>query len=133
MRELLNLMKLWNFYRAYSSLPAHFTGPLLGIHLNRLLQLSSNFKSLRPGKQTHQQIIVHGVAENPFIITKLFQMYGDCDDVSSARHLFDELPQPNVFAWTALLSFFSRNGLFYECVRTYCEMKFKGVLPDNTP
>lgn len=58
-------------------------------------------------------------------------MYADCDDVNSARHLFDELPQPNVFAWTALVSFFSRNGLFYECVSTYCEMKVKGVLPDK--
>nr|GME14952.1 pentatricopeptide repeat-containing protein DOT4, chloroplastic-like [Ipomoea batatas] len=29
-------------------------------------------------------------------------MYADCDDVNYARHLFDELPQPNVFAWTAL-------------------------------
>ncbi|XP_031121574.1 pentatricopeptide repeat-containing protein At5g39350-like [Ipomoea triloba] len=124
-------MKLWNFYRAFSSLPAYYTGPLSVIHLNRLLQLSSNFKTLRHGKQTHQQIIVHGVAENPFIITKLIQMYADCGDVHSAYHLFDELPQPNVFAWTALLSFFSRNGLFYECVSTYCEMKVEGILPDK--
>nr|GMC62312.1 pentatricopeptide repeat-containing protein DOT4, chloroplastic-like [Ipomoea batatas] len=69
--------------------------------------------------------------ENPFIITKLIQMYADCDDVNSARHLFDELPQPNVFAWTALVSFFSGNGLFYECFRTDCKMKFKGVLPNK--
>nr|GMC59571.1 pentatricopeptide repeat-containing protein DOT4, chloroplastic-like [Ipomoea batatas] len=58
-------------------------------------------------------IIAQELPENPFIITKLIQMYADCDDVNYARHLFDELPQPNVFAWTALVSFFSGNG--YVC------------------
>ncbi|CBI21441.3 unnamed protein product, partial [Vitis vinifera] len=50
---------------------------------------------------------------------------------SSAQALFDKLSQPNVFAWTAILGFYSRNGLSDECVRTYSEMKLKGVLPDK--
>lgn len=65
------------------------------------------------------------------MLTKLVQMYADCGDLGSAQALFDKLSQPNVFAWTAILGFYSRNGLSDECVRTYSEMKLKGVLPDK--
>ena len=65
------------------------------------------------------------------MLTKLVQMYADCGDLGSARALFDELSQPNVFAWTAILGFYSRNGLSDECLRTYCEMRLKGVPPDK--
>ncbi|VFQ97906.1 unnamed protein product [Cuscuta campestris] len=124
-------MRLWTFCRAFSSHPAMNASPVSAFNFNRLLQLSSYFKALRVGKQTHLQIVMHGFSEDSFVITKLIQMYLDCDDISSARHLFVELPPQNVFAWTALISFFSRNGLFYECLSTYHEMKHKGVLPDE--
>lgn len=58
-------------------------------------------------------------------------MYADCGDLCSAQALFDKLPQPNVFAWTAVLGFYSRNGLSDECVKTYREMKSEGILPDK--
>ncbi|KAA8535590.1 hypothetical protein F0562_030593 [Nyssa sinensis] len=58
-------------------------------------------------------------------------MYADCDDLASAHILFDRLSQPNVFAWTAITAFYSRNGMPDECIQMYGEMKSKGVSPDN--
>lgn len=63
--------------------------------------------------------------------TKLVQMYADCNNITTAILLFDKLPQPNVFTWTAILSFYSRNGMPNECIRTYRQMKSKGTLPDK--
>ncbi|CAH9101922.1 unnamed protein product [Cuscuta europaea] len=124
-------MRLWNFCRALSSIPSPDTRPLTVSYLNILLHLSSNSKTLRPGKQAHQHIIVHGLSGNSFFATKLIQMYADCDDISSALHLFDQLAEPNIFAWTSMISFFSRNTLSYECVITYAKMKRSGVMPDK--
>ncbi|XWS41931.1 hypothetical protein CRYUN_Cryun17cG0124700 [Craigia yunnanensis] len=65
------------------------------------------------------------------MITKLVQMYADCDDLVSANKLFDKQPQPNVFSWTAFLSYYSRHGMYRKCIESYCEMKMSGVLPDS--
>lgn len=58
-------------------------------------------------------------------------MYADSDNLLSARMLFDQLSRPNVFAWTAIIGFYSRHGMYHECVTTYAEMILKGVLPDE--
>lgn len=58
-------------------------------------------------------------------------MYADCDHLLTARILFDQLSQPNVFAWTSIIGFYSRHGMCQECVRTYADMILKGVLPDE--
>ncbi|KAK3042267.1 hypothetical protein RJ639_001862 [Escallonia herrerae] len=63
--------------------------------------------------------------------TKLVQTYADCNEIASARHLFDKMLQRNVFAWTALISFHSRSGMSHECLNAYICMKRDGVLPDK--
>ncbi|KAL5752934.1 hypothetical protein ACOSQ2_023441 [Xanthoceras sorbifolium] len=99
--------------------------------LNHLLQLCSNSKCLNQGKIVHQQIIVYGYNYDPFMITKLVQMYTDCDDLVTASNLFDRIPQPNVFAWTSFFTFYARHGMHNRSVTAYNEMKSTGILPDN--
>ncbi|CDP18164.1 unnamed protein product [Coffea canephora] len=121
----------WTFRRQISSVnTTNFKLPT-PVQLNHLLQLCSNSKALNQGKQAHQQIIINGLQQNYFMSTKLVQMYADCNKIEIARRLFDKLSEPNVFAWTAIIAFYSRNGIFNECIFTYKEMKLKGVLPDN--
>nr|XP_009787964.1 PREDICTED: pentatricopeptide repeat-containing protein At4g18750, chloroplastic-like [Nicotiana sylvestris] len=124
-------MRVWSCYKKFSSAPATNVRTFLTFEINHLLQLCSNFKAIEQGKQTHQQIIVHGHGHNPFIITKLIRVYAECGNIKSARYLFVELSQRNVFAWTAMLSYFSRNCLIEECVSTYREMKLDGILLDG--
>ncbi|KAK2991653.1 hypothetical protein RJ640_023794 [Escallonia rubra] len=63
--------------------------------------------------------------------TKLVQTYADCNEIAAAHHLFDKIPQRNVFAWTAFISFHSRSGMSHECLNAYIDMKRDGVLPDK--
>lgn len=104
---------------------------LSSFELNYFLQHCSKSKALQQGKQTHQQTIIHGLHQDPFMATKLVQMYADCNDIISAHHLFDQLSHPNIYAWTAMLAFYSRNGMPNECITCYNEMKMNRVLPDN--
>lgn len=112
-------------------MPATNVTPSLTFKINNLLQLCSNSNAIDQSKQTHQQIIVHGQSHNPFIITKLIQLFAEHNDINSAHNLFVKLSHRNVFAWTAIISYFSRNLLFEECVNTYKEMKLDGILPDG--
>ncbi|MCE0481208.1 hypothetical protein HAX54_038769 [Datura stramonium] len=124
-------MRVWSFYKEISSVSATTMRPFLTFEINRLLQLCSNSKAIDQSKQTHQQIIIHGQSHNPFIITKLIQVYAERDDIKSAQNLFAVLSQRNVFAWTAIIAYFSRNRLFEECINTYKEMKLDSILPDG--
>ncbi|XP_058203123.1 pentatricopeptide repeat-containing protein At3g24000, mitochondrial-like [Rhododendron vialii] len=56
-------------------------------------------------------------------------MYADCGDSESAHILLDKMPQPKVFAWTAILSVYWRHGMSDECIGFFCEMKVKGAIP----
>ncbi|XAR57806.1 hypothetical protein NMG60_11026073 [Bertholletia excelsa] len=58
-------------------------------------------------------------------------MYADCEDSRSANLLFEKMPKPNVFVWTAILSFYSRSGMTSECIGCYSGMKLRGVVPDR--
>ncbi|CAN4090593.1 unnamed protein product [Withania somnifera] len=124
-------MRVWSFNKQISSMPATNVTPFLTFEINKLLHLCSNSNAIDQSKQTHQQIIVHGQSHNPFIITKLLQLYAQRNDTKSVHNLFVKLSQRNVFAWTAIISCFSRNFQFEKCVNTYKEMKLDGVLPDG--
>ncbi|CAL1359126.1 unnamed protein product [Linum trigynum] len=102
--------------------------PLLASSLNLLC---SNSKSLNQGQQIHQHVIASGSSGIQFVVTKLIQLYADCDDLDSSRKLFDVFPKPNVFAWTAILGFFSRNGMYEDCLENYGLMKSQGVSEDH--
>lgn len=126
-------MRLWlTSLRAISSLSPMAAKALSSpFQLNHILQACSDSKALIQGKQVHQQIILNGLHQNPFFATKLIQMYADCDDLHSAQILTRELSQPNVFALTATLGFYSRHRLTKECIRTYSELRLMGIVPDG--
>ncbi|KAF8405053.1 hypothetical protein HHK36_009950 [Tetracentron sinense] len=124
-------MRRWVSQRGISSLSKTHLRILSPSQLNHLLQSCSTSRALEVGRQVHHQIILHGFGLDPFMATKLIQMYADCNDLRSARILFDKLPQPNVFVWTAILAFYSRNGMYDECLGTYNEMQVQGIRPDR--
>lgn len=122
---------LWILQRRVSSLSTNNFRIPAPTQFKDLLQRCSDSKTLNPAKQTHQQVVIHGLESSQFMSTKLLQLYADCGDIQSALKLFGVLSEPNVYAWTAIISFFERNGDFCKCIYTYKDMKFKGVLPDN--
>ncbi|CAJ1942783.1 unnamed protein product [Sphenostylis stenocarpa] len=95
---------------------------------NSLLQAC---KTLHQAKQLHNCILQTASHQNPFFITKLIQIYADCDDLGSALTLFHQLSHPNVFAFTAILSYHSQHGYPHHCIQTYSELRQNGVVPDG--
>ncbi|XP_077213557.1 tetratricopeptide repeat (TPR)-like superfamily protein [Tasmannia lanceolata] len=69
-----------------------------------ILKAAANFKSLNAGTQLHCQAITHGFETHLFVQTTLVSMYAECGRVDSARKVFDEMPQPNIVAWNAVVT-----------------------------
>lgn len=58
----------------------------------------------------HAYATKSSLLSNPFIACALVDMYGKCFSISSARKLFDEIPQRNVVSWNSMISIYTRSG-----------------------
>ncbi|WCJ35943.1 Pentatricopeptide repeat-containing protein At1g74630 [Euphorbia peplus] len=74
-----------------------------------LLKAAANLRSFRAGIQLHCQAFKHGLHTHLFVGTTLVSMYGECGYVGFARKVFDEMREPNVVAWNALITAFFRS------------------------
>lgn len=69
-----------------------------------ILKGAANYGSLRAGIQLHCQAMRHGLDTHLFVGTTLVSMYGECGCVCSAKKVFEDISEPNVVAWNALLT-----------------------------
>ncbi|CAH2067260.1 unnamed protein product [Thlaspi arvense] len=69
-----------------------------------VVKAAANFRSLRTGFQVHCQALKHGLDSHLFVATTLIGLYGECERVELARKVFDEMRQPNVVAWNAVVT-----------------------------
>ncbi|KAM0937312.1 putative tetratricopeptide-like helical domain superfamily [Dioscorea sansibarensis] len=66
-----------------------------------------------------------------FVGAGLVEMYGKCGDMSGARKVFDEFPEPDVVLWTSVVSAYQQNGLAEDAVLFFSDMVVgHGVAPD---
>ncbi|XP_042404543.1 pentatricopeptide repeat-containing protein At3g16610-like [Zingiber officinale] len=59
------------------------------------------------------------------------QMYISCGEIESARLAFDELLQPSVFLWNAMIRAYAWNGPFGHAVELYQRMLDIGIEPNK--
>ncbi|CBI17285.3 hypothetical protein VitviT2T_007055 [Vitis vinifera] len=76
------------------------------------LALKSCAAAHRPnlGAAIHAHVTKFSLVSNPFVACALVDMYGKCVSVSSARHLFDEIPHRNIVVWNAMISIYTHSG-----------------------
>ncbi|XAR68459.1 hypothetical protein NMG60_11003573 [Bertholletia excelsa] len=73
-----------------------------------VLKAAANMRSLGAGYQLHCQAVSHGLCTHLFVGTTLISMYGECRRAEFARKVFDEMFEPNVVAWNAMLTAYLR-------------------------
>eukprot|EP01018_Ginkgo_biloba_P021727 Gb_04028 [translate_table: standard] len=96
-----------------------------------LFQACSNMKALVEGKEVHAHMLQSGIRQNAFLGANLVSMYVKCGSLVDARQVFDQIPQPNLISWTAIIGGYVRQGLYEEALKLYCDMQKVGVLPDK--
>ncbi|XP_075104391.1 pentatricopeptide repeat-containing protein At1g74630-like [Nicotiana tabacum] len=74
------------------------------------LKAAANLRCLKTGFQLHCQAMVRGLDTHLFVGTTLVSMYGECGFVVFARKVFDEMNEPNVVAWNAIITAYFRGN-----------------------
>ncbi|XP_057836382.2 pentatricopeptide repeat-containing protein At2g20540 [Cryptomeria japonica] len=105
-------------------LPDKFTFPFV-------IKACSSLQALRHGKEIHNRIIKVGLDVDLFVGSALVDMYSKCGIMTSARQLFDKMPQRDVVLWTALVAGYAQNGSCDEAMMLFCQMEDKNLKPNT--
>ncbi|KAL0289372.1 UNVERIFIED_CONTAM: Pentatricopeptide repeat-containing protein [Sesamum calycinum] len=83
-------------------------------------------------RMIHCYVIKNGLDLDVFVGNGLVTYYSRCDDLVSARCLFDEMPDRDLVSWNSMLSGYSQGGFYEECKDLYRMMLgLEDVSPDG--
>ncbi|XP_057853781.2 pentatricopeptide repeat-containing protein At5g66520 [Cryptomeria japonica] len=97
-----------------------------------ILPACAKMGALEQGISIHQSIKDIGILSDIVVATALADMYAKCGIIDKARELFDEMPQRDVFSWTAMIAGYAQNGFFENALETLKQMQLAGVRPNST-
>ncbi|KAH6785601.1 hypothetical protein C2S51_038056 [Perilla frutescens var. frutescens] len=80
--------------------------------------------------QIQNQLYIHGLQNNGFIITKFISRSFELKQIDYGRQVFDEFPDRHVFLWNAIIRGYSMHSIFDEVVEMYSTMQRAFVKPD---
>ncbi|KAI9194351.1 hypothetical protein LWI28_005261 [Acer negundo] len=97
-----------------------------------LLQFLKKANSLNSFKSIHSHLIISGtINSSDLILNKLLRIYSRLGAIDYGRKLFDEIPQPNEFLWTALIHGYVENYRYAEAFSMFVRMLSESVTPLN--
>lgn len=80
----------------------------------------------------HCYVIKHGLGFDVFVDNGLVTYYSRCNDLVSARALFDEMPMRDLVSWNSMISGYSQGGFYEACKDLYRTMlRLEDVRPDG--
>ncbi|KAK1373476.1 Pentatricopeptide repeat-containing protein [Heracleum sosnowskyi] len=96
-----------------------------------LVSKLDNCRSFTRIKRVHAQIILNGLDQCCYVVTKLLRMLSNVGvPVNSYAHnVFDRVSHRNSFIWTALIRGYCVQGPVNEAVRLYSLMRMEGIGP----
>ncbi|GLU18142.1 hypothetical protein SLE2022_344580 [Rubroshorea leprosula] len=94
-----------------------------------LLKACTFIKLIPLGLSLHQRIIALGFSSDAYISSSLINFYAKFSHISSARKVFDRMPERDVFPWTSIIRCYSNAGDVDTAFRMYNEMRYQGVEP----
>ncbi|KAG6470542.1 pentatricopeptide repeat-containing protein At1g08070, chloroplastic-like [Zingiber officinale] len=82
------------------------------------------------GKWIGEYVEANGLKECQNLATALVDMYAKCGEVETARKLFDEMPHPDVVAWSAMISGYTQANRSREALALFHDMQ-KAIVEPN--
>ncbi|KAK4767641.1 hypothetical protein SAY86_015391 [Trapa natans] len=111
--------------RLFSSLLTCESGDLKpdGITVSCALKALSTLSSRsRLARDIHGFVMCRGLDFDIFVMNGLITFYSRCNELSSARKLFDRMPKRDIVTWNSMIAGYSQSGYYEECKELYREM-----------
>ncbi|XP_062111603.1 pentatricopeptide repeat-containing protein At2g02980, chloroplastic [Humulus lupulus] len=105
-------------------LPDDYTFPAL-------LKACACSKALEEGKQLHCLAIKHGLSLNVYVFPTLINMYTACNDIHAARRVFDNVEDPCIIMYNAIITGYTRNSLPNEALALFRQLQVSNVKPTD--
>lgn len=83
------------------------------------------------GRVVHGYSVKTGLIGETSLSNVLLDMYSNCSDWRSTNKIFRNMDQKNVVSWTAIITSYTRAGLFDKVAGLFQEMGLEGIRPDN--
>ncbi|XP_062109904.1 pentatricopeptide repeat-containing protein At1g74630-like [Humulus lupulus] len=99
-----------NAVHAFMEMRLKSISPIDSFTFAFLLKAAANLRCFRFGMELHCQALLRGLDTHLFVGTTLVSLYAECGSLNFARKVFDEMFQPNVVAWNAILTACFRCG-----------------------
>ncbi|EOA26355.1 hypothetical protein CARUB_v10022801mg [Capsella rubella] len=81
-------------------------------------------------RQVHGFVFRGGFDSDVFVGNGMITYYTKCDNIESARKVFDEMSERDVVSWNSMISGYSQSGSFEDCKEMYKAML---VCPELKP
>ncbi|XP_043695431.1 pentatricopeptide repeat-containing protein At5g04780, mitochondrial-like [Telopea speciosissima] len=94
---------------------------------SKLLSECSATRSLDQGMQIHAHITKSGFSKDMTLSNHLINLYSKCQIFCYARKLIDEIMEPDLVSWSALISGYAQSGLGEEALAAFRLMHLSGV------
>ncbi|XP_050237198.1 pentatricopeptide repeat-containing protein At2g02980, chloroplastic [Mercurialis annua] len=96
-----------------------------------LLKACANAKAFQEGKQLHGLAIKLGLNHNVYVFPALINMYTESSDVDGARRVFDNIPQPCIVSYNAVIMSYARSSRPNEALALFRDLQVKGLKPTD--
>ncbi|CAA0815274.1 Pentatricopeptide repeat-containing protein -chloroplastic [Striga hermonthica] len=95
-----------------------------------LIQSCAHKNSIADAFSVHESLTENGKGQDPFLATKLIDMYSELNSIQDARQVFDEIPHKTIYVWNAIFRALSVAGHGKEVLGLYRKMNQIGM-PNN--
>ncbi|PKA59684.1 Putative pentatricopeptide repeat-containing protein [Apostasia shenzhenica] len=96
-----------------------------------IFDLLKSSLSISGTTQLHALLITGASLADPFLASTLLRSYATNDDILSARHLFDGIPQKSVLLWNSMIRAYAKRHSFAHAFFLFRRMQSSVVKPDN--
>lgn len=96
------------------------------------LQGCAKSKSVAEGKCVHAHTIISGIQLDVFLHNNLVNMYAKCGCIEDARHMFDEMSNPNTVSLNTMIAAYSKCGFVEDALKMFVKISEPDVVSWNT-
>ncbi|KAL4558431.1 hypothetical protein LXL04_036631 [Taraxacum kok-saghyz] len=100
--------------------------------LSLLLQSCASFSASQLGKSLHSEIFKWNFNHDVVLQTGLLDFYSKIGDLTSAKKVFDEMPQRDIVANNAMISAYSKHGFVKDAQKLFDNMHEKNSATYNS-
>ncbi|KAI3747915.1 hypothetical protein L6452_10650 [Arctium lappa] len=118
-----HVLAVYKFCQSSNCSSDNFTFPFV-------IKACSALNAIRNGKEIHCVILRTGFDQNVVVQTALVDFYAKNGEIGIARKLHDEMPQPDLVSWNALLSGYSFHGLDQEVFEVFGRIRDTNFNPN---